>query len=137
MKEELATKLTTEYPEIFGDSFYFECGDGWYELLNGLCGEIVEYCRKYKREAPKASQVKEKFGSLRFYIWYANEDVYNIIDKYELQSQYICEFCGKPGRIKRVGGWYSCVCGEHLADWYERREKTWSDLTNRQTKSMK
>ena len=129
MKEELTNKLVKEYPEIFGDTFYFECIDGWYALLSGLCEEIMQYCKSYKREAPTASQVKEKFGSLRFYVWHANDDVYDIIDKYELQSQYVCEQCGKPGKVQELGGWYSCVCDGHFIDWQKRvneRSKKWT-----------
>jgi hypothetical protein len=85
----------------------------------------MQFCRKYSKEPPKSSQVKEKFGGLRFYVWSAPSEIYDIIDKYETQSQYICEECGRAGKIHKIGGWYSCVCDTHLADWYKRREENW------------
>jgi hypothetical protein len=48
MKEELALKLNADYPEIFlfynfrGKGYFvFECGDGWYNILNTLFAEIT------------------------------------------------------------------------------------------------
>lgn len=48
MSPELTHKLLTKYPKIFVqkgqtneyDSFIFECGDGWYNLIDNLCAVI-------------------------------------------------------------------------------------------------
>jgi len=120
MNTQLTNKLHKTYPEIFKNGnemfTYFECYDGWYELIDSLCAELMDYCKKFNREPPKASQVKEKFGSLRFYVWYANNEMYDIIQKYELQSQYTCEICGNRGSIKKIRGWYTCFCDRHYAE---------------------
>jgi hypothetical protein len=58
---------------------------------------------------PRASQVKEKYGTLSFYMTHATDEMYAIIDKAESQSSKTCETCGKPGKI-RGHGWYSTRC---------------------------
>jgi len=76
MKKELELKLVKKYPVIFKDyngdmrqtcmCWGFECGDGWYNLINELC-ETVTTLISNKNIKVVAVQVKEKFGGLRFY----------------------------------------------------------------------
>lgn len=58
---------------------------------------------------PRASQVKEKYGTLRFYLTSGIDEMYAIADNAESQSSVTCETCGKPGKI-RGQGWYSTRC---------------------------
>lgn len=83
MKLELEQQLVSKYPNLFkqygGDpkdtcmAFGFECGDGWYHLIDTLCGSIQSEVNWINRLWPDlnfsctAVQVKEKYGSLRFY----------------------------------------------------------------------
>ena len=69
---------------------------------------------------PTVSQVKEKFGTLRFYVNGATETQYNYISFAESMSGRTCEECGSPG--KRLGrGWIYTSCKEHAkdGDWEE------------------
>jgi hypothetical protein len=60
---------------------------------------------------PMASQVKEKYGTLRFYMNYATDAMYDAISEAEDLSAATCEECGKPGKV--VGkGWLMCRCQE-------------------------
>src|SRR4029078_4836825 len=69
---------------------------------------------------PAASQVKEKFGTLRFYVDYASEEVYKMVAEAEALSAKTCEECGRPGEL-RTGGWLTTlVDGCHLE---QEREK--------------
>ena len=56
----------------------FECGDGWFDIINNLSQKLVEIATTVE-----AVQVKEKFGGLRFYIGPVDTDksglVYNLI----------------------------------------------------------
>jgi hypothetical protein len=133
MKKELDEALCAKYPLIFRDRhanmqttamcWGFECGDGWYNIIDILCGLLTseyrcaksqyEYIkdkvnqptygfkdngdpvgkiitqelideRKAKMEeeelkVPVASQVKEKFGGLRFYVHGATDTHYKYI----------------------------------------------------------
>ncbi len=63
-------------------------------------------------EIPQAVQVKEKFGTLRFYVDGGNERSWTLIELAEGMSERTCEVCGAPGTIRR-GGWIRTLCDEH------------------------
>lgn len=67
----------------------------------------------------RATQVKEKFGALRFYLSGGTDKMYAIIRVAEQQSTTTCEACGKPGKLRQRNMWYSTRC---LPCW-KRREK--------------
>ena len=59
-----------------------------------------------------ATQVKEKFGTLRFY--YSGGDDYcrGVESMADSMTAVTCETCGKPGKMRR-GGWIRTLCDEH------------------------
>lgn len=59
------------------------------------------------------SQVKEKFGTLRFYCNGATEAALGAIDLAETMSSTICETCGAPGQLTGTG-WLFTACDEHV-----------------------
>lgn len=59
----------------------------------------------------EACQVKEKYGTLRFYVDYADEEVNGMISMAEAMSASTCEACGSTQDAKVRGkGWLSCRC---------------------------
>ena len=76
MNRENTNNLWEKYPIIFSGRylslqeslipFGFECGDGWYNLIDELCEDITTLIGD-KDITVIAIQVKEKFGGLRFY----------------------------------------------------------------------
>jgi len=131
MSPELAAKLRGDYPLIFAvmppleseDAdvpvlpspfaiWGFECGDGWCGLLDALCLSLQHATTKYGSPQVIASQVKEKFGGLRFYT--CGHDAYQdgMIELAAAMSVRICEVCGNRGRIVR-NGWIKTRCVEH------------------------
>lgn len=77
---------------------------------------------------PIAVQVKEKYGTLRFYVDGATDAQYNYIDFAEILSGKTCEVCGKPGQTYYMG-WNQTLCDEHANEEYgdeatEYRNKT-------------
>jgi hypothetical protein len=60
---------------------------------------------------PRASQVKEKFGTLRFYLTHGTDEMYAITDEAERRSASTCEACGKPGKL-RGRGWLYTRCAK-------------------------
>ena len=88
--------------------FGIECGVGWLDLIDELCTTLDELYP----EQVIAAQVKEKFGTLRFYIDYKGKswgDVHKLISEYENKSEFICERCGEEGKL-RSGSWLRCLC---------------------------
>jgi hypothetical protein len=67
MNPDLESKLLDKYPKLFASKQFwgFECGDGWYDILDNLCGAIASYGNA---EDVMVDQIKEKFGQLRFYV---------------------------------------------------------------------
>jgi len=145
MKQELDEKLCADYPLIFADRrksmmetlmcWGFDCGDGWYDLIDTLCGQIQHHIGNRKRnrevilskeifnqdmvpeEIPQvvAVQVKEKFGSLRFYYDGGDEHISGLVSMAEAMSTKICMTCGKPGKLY-TQGWWNVACEEHKID---------------------
>jgi len=117
MNEQLEQYLKDNYPEIIPENFYFECGDGWFLIIDALCSKLRGLADRAKTEPPTASQIKEKFGGLRFYIdpldsleWGEYVDaVYAVVNMAETLSFRTCESCGRAG-FPRDAKWTKCYC---------------------------
>jgi hypothetical protein len=68
-----------------------------------------------KRALPRVTQVKEKFGGLRFYVSTRDARTAVLIGFAEHHSTKVCERCGAPGRLRRAG-WLSTLCDTHAAE---------------------
>jgi len=120
MKTELDEKLCKAFPKIFAQRnlptnqtamcWGFECGDGWYNLVYDLCSNIQKYCDENDIQV-EAVQVKQKFGTLRFYTCGADDVIFNMIREAEDMSHKICEDCGTTEFVKiRDGRWIQTLC---------------------------
>jgi len=191
MKQELDELLCKKYPKMMVNRnkdmketcmcWGFECGDGWYNILDQLMANIqhridwkekqrnstIKYnematqakagnfelfetyhpslSQEYKdrrmgeivaddlRELPETipqvtlDQVKEKFGTLRFYYSGGDDSIDGMVRMAESMSAVTCEECGVPGRI-RHGGWISTLCDEH-ARAHGKSDLTEEELT--------
>ena len=112
MSPELEKKLLDKYPKLFSSKQFwgFECGDGWYDILDHLCGSLVTYT--YGDEEIYVDQVKEKFGRLRFYLSKEDDVMHGMVSMAEHMSGRICETCGNRGET-RGGSWMVTLCDEH------------------------
>ncbi len=125
--DDILDKLLVEtfpnlYKDRYGDikhtlmPFGFEVGSGWYKLLCEVSLKLEELIEAYIEEnpddpnRPKAVQVKEKFGTLRFYMDKSTEEMHKFILKGEEVSGHICEECGEPGTTKKAGTWMFTRC---------------------------
>jgi len=73
------------------------------------------YFRNNQTPIPQvtALQIKEKFGTLRFYYTGGDERITPIVDFYESYTKYICEDCGSTTDIGYTNGWIRNVCKKH------------------------
>ena len=71
-----------------------------------------------------ASQVKEKFGTLRFYYSGGDDIVSGIERMAESMTAVTCETCGAPGK-SRSGGWIQTLCDTHAEG---REELVWKGM---------
>lgn len=69
---------------------------------------------------PIASQIKEKFGGLRFYVNGANDEQWAKIHFAESLSHRICEECGtmKDAMTYQMG-WHRTLCPTHADEQYD------------------
>ena len=139
MNERLQSDLVKAYPNIFknigGDKtvtcmhWGIECNDGWYDLIYCLCHSIQRHCQiqntRYIHATDKyeflvegdpeyvqvvAAQVKEKLGTLRFYVDGGDAATGAMIQMAETMSGRICELCGSPAKTNRESGWLHTTC---------------------------
>lgn len=67
----------------------------------------------------KASQVKEKYGTLRFYLTFGTDKMHDYAELAERLSENTCETCGKYGEL-RGNGWYYTACEEHTKEEHKK-----------------
>ena len=134
MTPENQKSLIEKFPKIFDQDFYFETGDGWYDLIYSLCSCIDRYVEDYNKSlkdfakegteplSVKASQVKSKFAGLRFYTnSYGHDEINAMIALAETHSYKVCETCG--GRGSRKGtSWIFTMCDPCWASFEEKRK---------------
>ena len=101
---------------------WISCDKGWYKLLADTNRKMKLMCPTYE-----IHQVKEKFGTLRFYWGVSLEDaawadmnsdvvqtIYDIMEdiahQAEHSSAYICETCGGHGKTRVRNHWYKTLC---------------------------
>ena len=91
-----------------------------------LEGEIPSY-QQLKEEIPQvvATQVKEKYGTLRFYYDGGDDTIDGMVRMAEAMSAVTCEVCGAPGKTLG-GGWIRTLCRQHALEdgrgWLEDDE---------------
>jgi len=175
MKQELDELLCEKYPKMMVNRnapmtetcmcWGFECGNGWFNLLDILMGNIQnhidwrerqrdvaikfnkiseqlktgdstlfdeeyknltsldfkekrrqELIDRYPIDVPEPitqvtlDQVKEKFGTLRFYYTGGDDYIRGMVSMAESMSGVICESCGNPSEVQNDGGWMRSIC---------------------------
>ena len=108
--------MIDDYPLLFDQCKYIDCGIGWYKIIEDLCCKIHEEIAKQPPLGeetysyyPCVAQVKEKFGTLRFYMFSETDEISKLIQEAERLSSITCEKCGDPGKITGKH-WYATLC---------------------------
>lgn len=145
MNEKNTMTLCTDFPKLYRSSYCeISCHDGWFDLIYKLSSDIESVATKAGLDQdsdswPMATQIKEKFGILRYYLKTPElkesfepgiapspggflefrpvagiESIRQLVAKAERKSGEICEECGLPGDLKKENWWHvSCsVCEE-------------------------
>ena len=144
MRDDLDRQLCEKYPLIFADRnksmmetcmcWGFEHGDGWYQIIDSLCANIQSHIDwqnenfakgypHYEKPVPQvvAQQVKEKFGTLRFYYNGGDDVIDGMVRMAESWSAVACEECGAPG-TQNSQGWIKTLCETHRQERDKRYE---------------
>jgi hypothetical protein len=143
MNKDLTAQMYGKYPKIFKDKdapmtqslvcFGFEFGDGWHGLIDDACAKL-QLIADLGGDQIVATQMKEKFAGLRFYVQHTPpEDVApvlpeeqrallsdiidDVISRAESKSYHTCEDCGEYLNETFIHhGWHYALCSEHVAD---------------------
>jgi len=124
MKQELDELLCTKYPKMMVNRdksmmetcmcWGFDCGDGWFPILDQLMGNIqhhIDWRNKKSEVVPQVTldQVKEKFGTLRFYYTGGDDEISGMVRMAESMSGVMCEECSAPAETHGPG-WIRTIC---------------------------
>lgn len=118
MNQANTERLLREHPLLFRDGEFFDCLDGWSELIRELSDSLELLCAKqkwWKKRPMLSSQVKEKLGGLRFYVDNIAPGAEVLIAAAERRSRDTCEACGNPGSVRSEEGRLSTRCDQHAA----------------------
>jgi hypothetical protein len=108
MSPKLEDKFDKAFPVLM-ENCQLSVGDGWAPLLWDLFTKI-----SLNSPGVQLTQVKEKFGGLRVYVNWVNDEVYGLINEAEQRSYLICEDCGTEGNVKceATGHLVVTLCGK-------------------------
>lgn len=123
--------------------YSFAVGDGWYKLIYELVHDIRINDLKKGDWVTKATQIKEKFGGLRFYVTGTSDKNWALIRNAEQKSYGICEESGSEVEVGTWNnGWVRTMCRElayekfyELSDAGKLDGKTFDDLWKPSVKS--
>jgi hypothetical protein len=154
MTPELEQHIREKYPLIFSGRCEMSINDGWFDIIDTLCGNIQNridnvirqreytiewnkdvndpdydwadrsFVKRKEREVPElveqvvAKQIKEKFGTLRFYYDGGDDYIRGLEAMAASMSGVICEECGSPGtsRSTKKQRWVRVLCEKHAEE---------------------
>lgn len=80
------------------------------QMLKELKEALGDFADKYR-----ITQIKEKYGELRWYDFGNTKEGFEVISKYQKLSNYTCIVCGKPA-TKVTTGWISPFCDDCIGN---------------------
>lgn len=126
--DSFSKRMEEKFPKMFAGKYGgFACGKGWWALLEQLCDTIqhhIDWEHKQGRECSQVTidQIKEKFGTLRFYYSGGDDYVSGAVSLAENLTDHLCEECGGIG-TRRSGGWVRTLCDVHEHQRQVQQEK--------------
>ena len=112
MKPELANKLFDTFPKIFKQSGMIgsiDCPDSWYTIISTACYLIQQECDRTGSQVA-AVQVKEKYGTLRFYTHNSSPFIDGVLDMAEEMTTLVCASCGTTKDLTPTEGYILYMC---------------------------
>jgi len=100
-------------------------GPGWWPLLLKLDSRLAITDPDYT-----IGQVKEKFGTLRFYTGPLTEAGRALVQAAEAATATTCEECGKPGTLDASDYWMKTLCEAHQQLRAEKRNAQRAEEAN-------
>jgi len=120
-------EMQEKFPKMFSEPYGgFCCGEGWWPILKSLCGQIqhhIDWKARQGHDVPQVvvAQIKEKFGSLRFYYDGGDEYIDGLVSMAESWADHTCETCGELAR-KKTTGYIKTVCDKHYEEFNQYKK---------------
>ena len=89
-------------------------GNGWYDLMMDLVNKVESHIVENNVEF-MLTDIKSKFGGLRFYYVGGDDIIDAMVEEAEARSIVTCEICGAPGE-SRWDGWVETLCDHHFKE---------------------
>lgn len=159
-KDEFDKMMCAKYPKMFKNRFKpmtetcmcwgFDIGPGWYKIIEETCGKLQLLSDAFGLQAV-AAQIKEKFGTLRFYFDIEDADVvsktkeerkiaadimYDIVTRAEEETAYTCEACGERGTLRGTG-WVVTLCDKDWEGYQKERCNIFDKAKEKYNKAFK
>ena len=91
--------------------YRIEVGDGWFKIIYELVHGIKVNDSKKGDWVTKVTQIKEKFGGLRFYVTGTSDKNWALIRNAEQKSYGVCEESGSEVEVGTwTNGWVKTMC---------------------------
>jgi len=122
-------RMLERFPKMFAEPYGGFCVDeGWWPILESLCGQIQHHLDWKNRQSEvvvqvKVAQIKEKFGGLRFYYDGGDDAIDGMVRMAESWAAHSCETCGALGE-RRDGGWIKTLCDRHDLERQLKRKQS-------------
>jgi hypothetical protein len=123
-KHEEYERIRAKHPNLVTTGF--SCWTGWLPILERFFDEVAAILDDAPGTGFELWQVKEKFAGLRIYYDVprtsgtltereagARRKIDEAYERAGKEAARTCEVCGKPGVLRKRGGWFATRCDEH------------------------
>jgi hypothetical protein len=115
-KHEEFERIRAKHPDLVTTGF--SCWTGWFPIVERFFDEVAAALADATGTSFELWQVKEKFARLRIYYdvprWSeARRKIDGAYLRADKEAARTCEVCGKPGVLRKRGGWFATRCDEH------------------------
>ena len=151
-------KIFKPYDGNPGDVNWHGVPEGWLSTIDDLCGSIQHYIDYVTRYVPNpdyiegseydrnditthkliskhpnqvtCTQIKEKFGGLRFYENGADNVVDGMIKMADFICSNTCQECGSRNDLGQTKGWIATMCRNCIIGHGDRAMASWKSFKN-------
>ncbi len=117
---------------FIGHDFDFSIDQGWWSIIQSLCSNIqnhIDSVNSNKEKPPiveqvVVTQIKQKFGYLRFYYNGGDDRIFGMVSMAESWANAVCEECGAPG-TKKTTGYIKNLCHKHFEESEARKKESY------------
>jgi hypothetical protein len=137
-------EIINKYPKIFEDYEgnpgrvnWHGAPKGWLPIIDKLCGSMQNYIDNHvtytkdgvvKPTQVTCSQIKEKFGGLRFYTNGHDDVIEGMITMAEYLCDRTCQDCGSEEDLGLTKGWVSVICRTCVIAHGDRAMASWEPV---------